>query len=77
MPSGRVILLNGVSPDEAGPPSPDLLMMVLVGGKNRTLTEFRRLASGVGLGVSAAGATRSGRFVVECRPEPFHQGATQ
>jgi 2,7-dihydroxy-5-methyl-1-naphthoate 7-O-methyltransferase len=67
-PAGRVVILNGVCPDEAGGPSPDLLMMVLVGGKNRTLSEFRDLATAVGLEVAAAGRTPSGRFVVECRP---------
>ena len=71
---GRVVLLNGVSPDEAGGPSPDLLMMVLVGGKNRTLSEFRKLAAGAGLDVSAAERHRSGRFIVECRPSAWHSG---
>lgn len=67
-PKGRVVLLNGVSPDEAGVPSPELLMMVLVGGKDRTLTEFRRLAHAAGLEVQRAERQLSGRFVVECRP---------
>ncbi len=67
-PKGRVVVLNGVSPDEAGTPSPELLMMVLVGGKNRTLTEFHQLARAAGLEVQRAGQQPSGRFVVECRP---------
>ena len=67
-PAGRVVLLNGVSPDETGGPPPDVLMMVLVGGKGRTLTEFRELARTAGLEVQAAGREPSGRFVVECRP---------
>jgi len=66
LPSGRVIILNGVGPDEN--PSPELLMMVLVGGKNRTLAEFRELAREAGLEVRAAARQPSGRFVVECRP---------
>jgi len=57
-----------VSPDENGGPPPDVLMMVLVGGKGRTLTEFRELARTAGLEVHAAGRQPSGRFVVECRP---------
>jgi hypothetical protein len=73
-PHGRVVLLNGVSPDDADGPAPDLLMMVLVGGKNRSLSEFRKLAAAAGLQVSAAGRQTSGRFLVECRPEPL-QGA--
>jgi hypothetical protein len=66
-PNGRVVVLGGVSPDEAGP-APELLMLVLVGGKDRALAEFRELAAGAGLAVQAAGPTRSGRFAVECRP---------
>ena len=34
-PSGRVVLVSGVSPDNDGGPSPALLMMVLVGGRER------------------------------------------
>jgi SAM-dependent methyltransferase len=67
-PSGRVVLLNGVSPDENGGPPPDVLMMVLVGGKGRTLSEFRTLARTAGLEVHAAGREPSRRYVVECRP---------
>ena len=63
-PSGRVVLLNGVT-EEA---SPSLLMMVLVGGKDRTMEEFRELARQAGLEVSAVGRKPSGRIVVECRP---------
>jgi SAM-dependent methyltransferase len=74
-PHGRVVLLNGVSPDEGHGPAPDLLMMVLVGGKNRSLSEFRKLAAAAGLDVSVAERHRSGRFLVECRPSPI-QGAT-
>lgn len=66
-PDGRVVILSGVSPDEQGPPSPELLMMVLVGGKNRTLSEFRELARDAGLEVYAAECQPSGRFIVECR----------
>ncbi len=67
-PASRVVLLNGVSPDEGAQPSPELLMMVLVGGKERTLSEFRELAREAGLEVHAAGRQASGRFIVECRP---------
>src|ERR1035441_7113699 len=64
-PSGRVVILSGVVPGEGAPP--ELLMMVLVGGKERTLSEFRKLAGQAGLEVRAAGRQASGRFVVECR----------
>ncbi len=65
-PSGRVIVVNGVEPGERA--SPDLLMLVLVGGKLRTLTEFRDLAGQAGLEVTASARQPSGRFIVECRP---------
>lgn len=68
-PNGRVVVLGGVSPDtEAGVPSPALLMMVLVGGRERSLAEFRALARDAGLAVRAAERQRSGRFVVEGGP---------
>jgi SAM-dependent methyltransferase len=64
-PAGRVVVLGGVSPD---PGAGDLLMMVLLGGKERTLAEFGELAREAGLAVSAVERQESGRFVVECRP---------
>lgn len=67
-PSGRIVVLNGVSPDERSGPSPALLMMVLVGGRERSLTEFRALAAAARLDIQAAERQQSGRFVVECRP---------
>jgi hypothetical protein len=67
-PAGRIIVLNGVSPDEGGGPSPDLLMLVLVGGKERSLSEFRELAGAARLGVQVAERQPPGRFIVECRP---------
>jgi SAM-dependent methyltransferase len=65
-PSGRVVLLGGVSPEEEE--SPELLMMVLVGGRNRPLAEFGEMAREAGLEVRASGRLRSGRFAVECVP---------
>ncbi len=67
-PAGRVVILGGVSPDGDGSPSPELLMMVMVGGKSRGLSEFSDLARAAGLEVHATGRQPSGRFVVECRP---------
>ena len=52
----------------AGQPSPELLMMVLVGGKARTLAEFDALARRAGLSVTATRRQSTGRFIVECRP---------
>ena len=68
-PAGRVVVLGGVSPDgQPGGASPALLMLVLVGGKERTLAEFGGLARAAGLAVDASGHLASGRFAVECRP---------
>lgn len=65
-PAGRVVLLNGVTSEAQA--SPELLMMVLVGGKDRTLPEFQQLAAQAGLDVYRSGLQPSGRFIVECRP---------
>ena len=67
-PSGRVVVLGGVSPDEGCGSSPALLMMVLVGGRDRSVAEFRELAREAGSEEQAAQRQRSGRFVIECRP---------
>jgi hypothetical protein len=42
-------------------------MLVLVGGKDRTLDEFRALARDAGLEVSATGRQQSGKTLVVCR----------
>lgn len=64
-PHGRVMVMGGVSGNE--PADPELPMMVLVGGKDRTLEEFRALAAAAGLEVQSAGRNSAGRFMVECR----------
>jgi SAM-dependent methyltransferase len=63
-PAGRVVVVSGVIPDDD--PWPSLLMMVLVGGKDRTLREYRALAREAGLEVRTSGRLGAGRFVVEC-----------
>jgi hypothetical protein len=74
-PAGRVVILGGVTPNDRA--SPELLMMVLVGGKDRTLAEFKELARSAGLEVAAAARQPSGRFVVECRPLAAEAGAVE
>jgi SAM-dependent methyltransferase len=64
-PEGRVVVLGGVTPDDE--PRRISIDMLLVGGKHRSLSEFRELAQGVGLEVLAAEEQPSGYFVVECR----------
>jgi len=64
-PEGRVMVMGGVTDAERA--DPELLMMVLVGGKSRTLAEFRELAGAARLEVQSAGRNSVGRFIVECR----------
>ena len=42
--------------------------MVMLGGKKRSVAEFRELARQAGLEILAAGQQPSGYFIVECRP---------
>jgi SAM-dependent methyltransferase len=64
-PGGRVVVVGGVAPgDGAGRLSEEV---VLLGGSERTVAEFRDLARAAGLDVVAAGSEPSGAFVVECR----------
>ena len=65
-PNGRVVIVGGVSLD-ATVAAPSLLMLVLVGGKDRTLDEFHALARGAGLEVAATGRQKSGKTLVVCR----------
>ena len=64
-PGGRVVVLKGVTPDDA--PKGLSIEMVLLGGKQRTVAELGELARQAGLEVVAAGP-QLGYFVVECRP---------
>lgn len=65
-PAGRVVILKGVSPDTSRRGL--TIEMLLVGGKHRSLTEFRELAKIAGLEVSSAEKQSNGYFVVECKP---------
>lgn len=62
-PAGRVVILKSVEPDDT--PKDLTIEMVLLGGKHRTLSEFRDLASNAGLEVIAAGQ-QPNYYVVEC-----------
>lgn len=64
-PTGRVIVLKSVGAD--GTPKRLNIEMVLLGGKHRSLAEFRELVRHSGLEIVAAGPQSSGYFVVECR----------
>ena len=59
------MVLGGVVPD--GAPRPIAMDIVLLGGRDNTVTEFRELARQAGLDLIAA-EERPPYFVVECRP---------
>lgn len=64
-PSGRVVLVGGVSPTRrAGGLTIEIM---LLGGKHRTLEEFESIARESGLRVATAGQ-HPAAFIVECRP---------
>jgi SAM-dependent methyltransferase len=65
-PAGRVVVLKSVGPDDE--PKDLGIEMVMLGGKHRTVKEFRQLARQAGLELIAAENQLSGYFVVECRP---------
>ncbi|HEX9090835.1 MAG TPA: methyltransferase [Anaerolineales bacterium] len=65
-PAGRVIVLKGILADDA--PKDLTIEMVLLGGKHRTVSEFKALAGEAGLEVFSAEQQPEGYFVVECRP---------
>jgi hypothetical protein len=66
-PGGRVVVLKSVSPEET--PAAIAIETVLLGGWQRTLSEFRAIAAGCGLEIAAAGRQKSGASFVECRLE--------
>jgi 2,7-dihydroxy-5-methyl-1-naphthoate 7-O-methyltransferase len=67
-PSGRVIVFGSTGPGEEAPP--ELLMLVLVGGRGRTLDELSRLAGEAGLSFHETWRQESGKVLVEFRPDP-------
>jgi 2,7-dihydroxy-5-methyl-1-naphthoate 7-O-methyltransferase len=62
-PDGRVVVLGGVSRDVTTHGL--VIEMILVGGRQRSVEQFRDLARAAGLEVAAAGRQPAG-FVVEC-----------
>ena len=62
-PAGTIIVLGGVSPDEASRPL--AIDMLVAGGKTSTVTQFAGLVRQAGLEILVARTQSSGRFVVE------------
>jgi hypothetical protein len=70
-PDGRVIIIErlvGSDDDPQMVTRMDLRMLLLVGGKERTLGDFGRLAGRAGLTVSSTRDTAAGISVLECAP---------
>jgi SAM-dependent methyltransferase len=65
-PNGRVVVFTNAGPGEEA--SPELLMLVLVGGRDRTIDELRELGREAGLEMNAVGRQKSGKVIVELRP---------
>ena len=63
---GRVVVMGGVAPQDR-PTTTLTEEAVLLGGRERTVAEFRELARDAGLEVTAAERAASGAFVVECQ----------
>ena len=61
-----MVVLKGMAAEDA--PRGVSIEMVLLGGKQRTVSELRELAKEARLEVVAAGQQPNGYFVVECRP---------
>jgi hypothetical protein len=68
-PDGRILIVERLS---AGPGDPetttrmDLRMLVLVGGRERTVEGFAALASAAGLAMTCVATTTSGHTLMEC-----------
>ena len=62
-PTGRIVVLKGISPD--GAKRPLMIEMVLAGGRHRSVSEFRLLAAKAGLELIAANRQQS-YFAAEC-----------
>jgi hypothetical protein len=65
----RLLVVEGVvgEPASADEASFDLFMLTLVGGRQRTLTEFRQLAESAGLTLRSSQLLSSGESLVELR----------
>jgi SAM-dependent methyltransferase len=65
-PAGRVVWLTNSGPGE--PADPDLLMLVLVGGRSRTIDEYRALTARAGMEIRTVSPISNGRYSVDGRP---------
>jgi hypothetical protein len=66
--SGHVLIVEHALPDDGAASSAamDLLMLVLLGGRSRTLEQFRSIIAAAGLDLVQRHPVPSGRCVLEC-----------
>lgn len=66
---GRVVIIEGIGSEEndrAGFAEMNLRMLVLCGGRERSLEDYTSLAAAAGLAVTDTHATRLGQIVIQC-----------
>ncbi|TDC72052.1 methyltransferase [Actinomadura sp. GC306] len=67
-PSGRVLVIEQLVADQGNSPmttAMDLRMLSVIGGRERSLDEYRALAAGAGLSLRGTIPTESGRSILE------------
>jgi precorrin-6B methylase 2 len=71
--AGRVLVIEGIlgsNSTQQAITAMDLRMLVLLGGRERTLEEFNRLAATAGLTLQSVRSTIAGRSILEYMPAP-------
>ena len=66
--TGRVMIIEEHAHPGNDHAEMDLRMLVLCGGRERTLQEYTDLAAGVGLSVATVSTTPLGQIGIECVP---------
>src|SRR5262249_38943217 len=67
--TGRVLIVESVAgEDSAGFEEMNLRMLVLVGGRERTVDDYSALAASAGLRVAAVHAAKGRHVIIECVP---------
>ena len=65
-PAGRLVVFNNAGPGEEAPP--DLLMLVLLGGRGRTVEDFIEMGGEAGLLLERVERAKSGKVLLQFRP---------
>ena len=79
LPDGRVFVVEVIVPDDAAPSvakTHDLNMLVLTGGRERRVDEYRALCAAAGLELAAVTSTRRGVGILEASRQKSPDGPT-